>query len=288
MNSFRAALAFLGLTTLSLAAFDPVAFNAAVDLYNQRKPLEAQQAFETLAVANPQNADIKFYLGRLALQRDDADAAVAYLQKAALLKPDDSRFHQRLGDAYGRAAQKAGMFSKLGLAAKCKAEYDKAVELDPSNIDARFSLMGYYQQAPGIAGGSMEKAHEQAEAIKQLDASRGRAALAGLYVTEKKYAEAFAEFEAVLKTKPNDYAALFQTGRIAALSGERLEQGLAALRQCLAQPTPEGQPPYAAVHWRIGNILEKQGDQPGARAAYEEALKADPKFAQASESLKKL
>lgn len=287
MKSARAALALLALVAQAHAALDLAAFNAAVDLYTQRKP-GAQAAFEKLAAANPENANILFYLGRLALQRSDHEAAVKHLEKAVALAPDDSRFHQRLGDAYGIAAQKAGLFSKLSLAGKCRAEYEKAVELDPQSLDARFALLGFYQQAPGIAGGGMDKAHAQAREIRKLDASRGRQAVAGLYIAEKKYAEAFAEFDAVLEETPGDYAALYQTGRLAAISGERLDQGLAALRKCLEQTVPENQPGHAPAHWRIGNILEKQNDKAGARAAYEASLKVDPNFPQAIESLKKL
>ena len=209
-------------------------------------------------------------------------------EKAVALDPANSNYQWRLGDAYGRSAQKAGVFSKMGLAGKCRTAYEKAVELDPKNLDARSSLMNYYQQAPGIAGGSKDKALAQAQEIKKLDASRGRFAFATLYLAEKKYDQAFAEFEEVLKEKPDDYAALFQTGRLAAISGERLDHGLTVLRQCLTMPPPEGQPGHAAAHWRIGFILEKKGDKVGARAAYEASLKLDPKFPQAIESLRKL
>lgn len=288
MKSLRALWAFLCLAPLGFAATDPEGFKAAVGLYTQHKPVEAQHAFEALATADPRNADVQFYLGRLALQRDDADLAVAALESAVALAPGDARYHHRLGDAYGRAAQKASLFSQMGLAKKCKAEYEKAVELDPQNLDARQSLLGFYQQAPGFAGGSMDKAHEQAEAIKQLDANRGRMAVAGLYLVEKKYDLAFAEFDGALKQNPDDYGALYQSGRLAAISGLRLDDGLAVLHRCLTMTTPEGQPPHAAVHWRIGNILEKKGDKAGARAAYEAALQVDPKFAQAADSLRRL
>jgi len=288
MQRSCAILAFILLATLASAAVDPAAFSAAVALFNQRKPLEAQKAFAALAVADAKNADVQFYLGRLALQRDDHEQAVKHLEQAIALAPADARYHHRLGDAYGRSAQKAGMFSKMGLAGKCRTAYEKAVELDPKNIDARSSLLGFYQQAPGIVGGGMDKALAQAQEIKRLDPARGRMAIAGVYVAEKKYAEAFAEFDGVLQEKPGDYAALFQTGRFAAITGERLAGGLAALRTCLTQTPPENQPGHAAAHWRIGNILEKQDDRPGARAAYEAALKLDPKFPQAIESLKKL
>lgn len=293
MSAFRILVriaVFAALAVLGHAALDIPAFNAAVELYNQRKP-EAQAAFDRLATANPDNANIQFYLGRLALQRSDHETAIKHLEQAVALAPSDSRFHHRLGDAYGIAAQKAGLFSKMSLAGKCRTEYEKAVELDPKSLDARFALLGFYQQAPGIAGGGLDKAHAQAQEIKKLDASRGRQAVAGLYLVERKYAEAFAEFEAVLKEKPDDYAALFQFGRLAAISGERLDLGLAALQQCLAQTPPETQPPqpsHAAAYWRIGNILEKKNDRVGARAAYEASLKLDPKFPQAIEALKKL
>lgn len=278
----------LSVLPAALAAADPAAFAAAVGLYQQHRPLEAQQAFEALAQKDPENADIQFYLGRLALQRNDHEKAVLHLEKAAALSPDDARIHTRLGDAYGLAARKAGMLARLGLAGKCRAAYEKAVALDPQSIDARFGLLGFYQQAPGFVGGGLDKAHAQAQEIKKLNPSRGRMAVAGLYVVEKKYDLAFAEFESALKQDPDDYAALFQLGRLAAITGENPDRGLAVLRLCLARTPPEGQPSHAAAHWRIGVILEKKGDQPGARAAYEAALKIDPKFPQAIESLQKL
>ncbi len=269
-------------------ALDQAAFTAAVELYAQRRPLEAQKAFEALAPTAPENAEIRFYLGRLALQRNDHEAAVAHLEKAVALAPTDSRMYHRLGDAYGLTAQKAGIFSKMSWAGKCRTAYEKAVELDPKNIDARWSLMEYCRQAPGIAGGGNDKALVQAQEIKKLDAQRGRVAVAMVYAADKKYDLAFGEFEEALKTNPTDYTALFQTGRLAAISGERLDRGLIVLRQCLAQVPPAGQPGHAAAHWRIGVILEKKNDQPAARSAYEAALKVDPKFPQALESLKKL
>lgn len=263
-------------------------FQTAVELYNQRKGTEAKAAFEKLTITDVKNAEAWHFLGLLALRADEQEAAVKHHEKAVALDPTNSNYHLRLGDAYGRSAQKAGLFSKMGLAGKCRTAYEKAVELDPKSLDARLSLMSYYQQAPGIAGGGIDKALTQAQEIKKLDAARGRFAFATLYVSDKKYDQAFAEFEEVLKEKPDDYAALFQTGRLAAISGQRLDHGLTVLRQCLTMTPPENQPGHAAAHWRIGFILEKKGDKAGARAAYEASLKLDPKFSQAIESLKKL
>lgn len=277
------------LLLLSIVGRAAPSLDEAKALIDQRNYPAALQLLEQITAAEPASAEAFFQLGRAAMTLgDDPAFAVPNLEKAVELNPASSLYQLRLGDAYGRSAQKAGAFSKFGLAKKCKAAYEKAVELDPKNIDARVSLMNYFQQAPGIAGGSKDKALTQAQEIKKLDASRGRFAFATLYLAEKKYDQAFAEFEEVLKEKPDDYAALFQTGRLAALSGERLDRGLDVLRQCLTMTPPEGQPGHAAAHWRIGFILEKKGDKAGARTAYEASLKLDPRFPQAIESLKKL
>ena len=290
MRKFFLTVIFLCISALARAAFDPDAFNAAVALYNDHKLAEAQAAFEALAKVNPDNFNIQFYLGRMALQRDDAEKAVPYLEKAVALSPDDARFHLRLGDAYGLAAQKAGLFSKMGLAAKCKAEYEKAVALDGKSIEARQSLLNFYVQAPGFAGGSTEKALEQAQEIKKLDVGRGRIAVASVYARDKKFDLAFAEFDDALKANPDDYAALFQSGRLSAITGERLDHGLELLHKCLGMTAPPDQSRRSrlgALAYRL-HPREERRPKAGARAAYETSLKVNPKFQYAIESLKKL
>lgn len=278
----------LGIAPALAAALDPAELAAARELYGQRRNAEALAAYQQLAAADPAHAEPLFYLGLLAMRRDDAEAAVTLLEKAASLDPRSSEHQRRLGDACGRAAQKAGMLAKLGWARKSLAAYQQAVALAPQSIEARASLMTYYQQAPGIAGGSLKQAYAQAEEIRKLDAARGRVTFASLYVAEGKYAEAFALYQHVLREKPDDYDALFQTGRLAAVTGERLELGAAALRQCVALTPPPGQPGHAAALWHLGTIQERQGDRTAARASYENSLQIDPNFHRAQEALKAL
>jgi tetratricopeptide (TPR) repeat protein len=277
-------------TALARAAVSPAQSENIRHLLHDKQVPAAESAAKALVAANPAEAEAYALLGDVQVAKGDADAAVRSWEKATELAPASSNYQRQLGDAYGFAAQQAGMFGMMGLAKKCRRAYEQAVALDPRNIAARQSLLGYYQMAPGIMGGGMDKAYEQAAAISGLDAARGRRAYALLHAADKQYDLAFAEFDEVLRASPDDYAALYQLGKMAAVSGQFLDRGLAALRRCLELPVPAGAdaPEHAAAHWRIGNILEKKNDPTGARAAYQAALQLDAKFTQAADALKKL
>ena len=279
------ALCLLGAPAL---AAQSAALASARALFDAGRFADARPAFEKLEADDPADADVHYYLGQLALGRDDTDAAVRELERSTSISPGSGRAHNALGDAYGRSAEKAGMLSQFGLARKSVAEYERAVALEPGNADFHESLFGYCVAAPSIVGGGSDRAAAEAAVIRKLDPVRGHRAFASLYAKAEKYDLALAELDEILKAAPDDYAALYQVGRNAALSGQHFDRGLASLRRCAALPVPEGAPPHAAAQWRIGTILEKKGDKQGARAAYLAALKIDPGFKQASDSLKGL
>ena len=274
----------LVLAALPALAADNALRDQIAGLFKQRQWAEAQILLEKVTTDEPNNAEAWNSLGQTFLARGDYEKAIPVLEKATQLDPGKSEYFLQLGSAYGIGAAKAGLLSKMGLAKKCKAAFDQAVVLDPSNINARWSVMEYCRQAPGFMGGGMDGAYVQAEAIKQLDARRGRAAYTSLYVADKKFPEAFALYDEVLRDKPTDGDALYNIGRLAALSGDQLDRGLTALRTLLTQEGGNN----ARTQTRIGNILEKKGDRPGAKAAYESAVALDPKFTQAIEALRKL
>lgn len=285
-----AVLGVVLVTEMLAASSGAVGLAAARELFRERKLAEAQAAYEELAKNEPPNVEVQFQLGELALRRNDPAAAVVYLEKAALLDPKSARVQKRLGDAHGTVAMNASVFSKVGHARKTLAAYERAVALDPNYVDGRLALFEFYRQAPGFMGGGYDKALAQAQAVKALDPARGRVALATLYVGEKQVEAAFAEFQEVLHTHPDDFTAHYQIGRLAALTGQFVDRGLTSLRRCLdlTPPREEGAPTPASVHWRIGTLLEKKRDRAGARRAYENALRLDPEFASAAEALRKL
>ena len=263
-------------------------FSAARVLYEGRNYSGAREIFQRLAADQPGSVEVNFYLGRLALWFDDEVTALSRLEKAARLALSDARIQNALGDAYGLMAQKAGLLAKLGWARKCLAAYEVAVALDPQRPAYRWSLLGYFCLAPGIAGGSWDRALVQAKEIMRLNPMEGRVALATLFLFEHRPDAAFAQFEDLLAKEPDHFLALFQIGRCAALSGEQLERGRTALHRCLllSPPGGDGTPSLANVHHRLGNILEKLGDRAGAENHFSAARKIHPDFRPEKDALR--
>ena len=260
---------------------------------------------------------------RAFIEKDDLDAAVALGEKAVAAEPGSSQAWLWLGRSYGRKAQKASIFSQLGLAKKCKTAFEKSVALDPKNVDARDGLVNYYLQAPGLAGGSKEKAKEQAAEIVKLDALRGHIVFGSVLAADKDLAGAEAEYKKANEAEPNGYRGAvalsgfyinqkrwadarvlwqkrlasadpadalphYQLARIALLSESDLEKGVEHMKAYLSVPPLPERPTWADAHWRLGLLYEKLGRKDDARMELREALKLNAGHAQAQKDLKRI
>ena len=282
----RSVLLVLALAAAPLHAAGPM--DDALGLYQAKRYPDARAAFEAITARDARNAEARYYLGVLAQKRNDTDEAVRRLEEATALDPTKSAYFTELGGAYGTAAGHAGLFAKVGFAQKCQAALARAVELDPNNLEARNGLVSFYRSAPTFVGGGMSKAYAEAEEIRRRNPIVGASVLGQLYLAEQKFEPAFTLYEETLKTAPDHYLLLYAIGRAAAQTGLHLDRGEEVLHRCLALKPGPGEPGHAPVQWRLGNIAEKRGDTPAARAAYAAALKEDPDFTQARDALAKL
>ena len=314
-------LSFLHLILYSLA-YAQNDINEGIKLFEGNELSAARTFFESYIKLNIENASAFFYLGRIYFKQNDNDKALKSLEQAIQINDRESDYHLWLGHTYGRKAQNAGLFNRLKLAKYSKAAYERAVEIDPSNAQARDGLMEYLLQAPGIAGGSVDKAIEQAEEIKKLDRLRGHMAFVSIYghekkydlqeeellaviekdpesiglkyqlgynyVNQEKYEEAFTHFEKMMAVNPQDMNAYYQIGRTAAISGQNLDRGIECLQFYLNHDPTEGTPSHAAAHWRLGIVYEHKQDIDAAVEEYETALKLEPEYKSAKDALKRL
>ena len=263
-----------------------------------------------------------FEEGMRQLQLNEAGKAEKAFEKAIAAEPKVALYHLWLGRAVGVQVTNASIVRQPFLARRTKSEFEKAVQLDPTLLDAREHLIIFYLQAPGVMGGSEAKARDQAREIAKHNTSRGHLAHASIawhakdtVATERAFraaiaaapdsampvvqlavrfeawgrtTDAFALLDGFLARHPGDIVANFRLGRLASNTGQQLPRGEAAFRRVLAAPEWEvtgGRPNRAAVHYRLGTLLEKSGRPADARAAYRAALTLDPKMKAAKDAL---
>ena len=260
--------------------------------------------------------------GKAALERRELEKAAELYEKAVALEPNNAQYHYLLGGAYGDLARTAGKLKQIGLAKKTKASFERAVELDPKMVDARFGLITYYLVAPGFMGGGDDKALAQAAEIKRIDGIDGHRAYARVYMNQKKtdlarkeYVDAVREnpksakahyflgnfllneknfdgslheYDMALQLDPSFMPAYLGIGRHAGNAGTNYARGEESVRKYLAYKPTDKEPSHAAAWYALGLIQEKQGKKAEARASFNSALKLAPGDKTVTEALKRV
>src|SRR5262249_45920209 len=148
------------------------------------------------------DARAAYFLGRALMAQDDLEGAIPWLEKAVALDPGSSEKHQYLGRCLGFLAARAGFLKQASLAPRIRREFERAVELDPDNVEARLDLLEFFVQAPGLMGGSYEKAQKQVAEIARRDPMRGYRAVGRIADHEKQFGAALAEYAKAAREFP--------------------------------------------------------------------------------------
>jgi len=140
--------------------------------------------------------------GEALFEKGEFDKAIREFKAAVKLRPNHSMAHVWLGRALGRKAEKSSPFRAMFIVGGVREAFERAVELDPANLDARADLLEFYLEAPAVFGGGMDKARAQAAALEKLDKGEGHAARALIAEKEKRYDVAEREYRAALAARP--------------------------------------------------------------------------------------
>jgi len=293
-----------------------------IELFEKSDFSGAKTFFESYLKQNPSNDTAVFYLGRIFFQEKNYEKSLEFFEKAVKMKDKNSAYHFWVGMTYGRKAQDASVLKQPGYAKKMKNELELAINFDPSNLDARTNLAMFYIKAPGIMGGSIEKANEQAKEIKKLDFLQGLQTYVEIFKQEKKYDlvekeiqtgiekfpdstvlyfqlaymyeelknydKAISTFEKIIKVDPTQNYAYYRVGRIGAMYNVYLEKAADCLKKYLLIKPSGTNPPLASAHWRLGMVYKNMGDKNLAKKEYEAALTLDPNHKEAKDALSKL
>ena len=305
----------LALAALPLAAGD----DSPERLMKAGQADEALRALNLRIQQNPRDAVAFNLLCRTYYQLGLWDTAIFMAEKSIVLDPRNSLYHQWLGRAAGRKAEVANPFTAFNLARKVHAEFERAVAFDGNNISARADLAEYYLEAPGFLGGDKRKARLQAEAVAPRDPALARYIMAR--VEEKMHTgRAEEEYKNAIAASPDDAARYWielasyyrRSGRLHDMesaivqslvatrhlavpefdgasmlrdAGRNFPGAVQMLRNYLsAGPDSEDAPAFQA-HFVLGEILEKQGDRPGAQEQFRAALAIASQYRPARDAL---
>ncbi|GEM_PF-1026076 len=315
----------LSIPRCTVEAQNNTTFEQGVAAFEAREWATARSIFTDLIESEPDNHAAAAYLGRIALEwmpNRNYEQAAEWLERAIEGDESHADYHYWLGSAYGGLAREAGVPGGLFHARRMKKECERAIECDPSHANARYRLVEYYLEVPGMFGGSARKAREIAEELKTIDRQLGSEALILVYRNKDEHDRVVAEYRELIATYPEDidfrlnlasyqvrltrheeafeicenamrdlpdeHVAEYYYGWIAAESGLHPEEGIEHLQACLDLENAEGMPSPGRIHYQLGRLYEHLNRTDQAIAEYEATLREIPGYQRAVDALERL
>jgi tetratricopeptide (TPR) repeat protein len=304
-----------------------LAFIPAVMADSAREMLAAGQidaAINVLSVrlsSAPSDAESANLLCRAYIAIEDLDRAESSCKKAIALDPRNGRYHRWLGHVYGEKADHASFLSAASLAGKTRDELERAVQLNPNDMDARADLAEFYFEAPGIVGGGQDKARAQArimgisvparehwvyahiaeknhdpgtaerEYLRMIEVSHGDSeawlSLALFFRHQKRYDDMEKTLIRATEATMSKPDVLVDIAQNLFRTGRNPALAIQVLRRYLASGPVEEAPAFKA-HYLLGQLLEKQGDKAGAAGEYRASLSMARHFGLAQQALNRV
>jgi tetratricopeptide (TPR) repeat protein len=230
----------------------------ATKLYHLTEYEQSLAILQTIPQKDPPAYEL---LGRNYYMMGDFKKATDALERAQSDEPRNSQYALWLGRAYGRWAEISNPFSAISHASKARQYFEKAVELDPRNLEALNDLLEYYMEAPGMLGGGWEKAKATAARIGQVDPAEGHYAQATLAEKHKEMASAEDQLRHAIELAPHQVGRFIDLARLLAKQGryQESDQNFARADQ-LAPDSPKLMYAKADVYIKSGRNLETAKD----------------------------
>jgi tetratricopeptide (TPR) repeat protein len=309
------------LSVLFLAASPAPAADTPAQLLAAGRVDDAIAILEQKVAVSPADAEAYNLLCRAHFMLEDWDAAVSACERARNLDPRNSFYHLWLGRVYGEKADRSGFLSAAGLVKKVRTSFERAVELDPKNWEARTDLAQFYLEAPGIVGGGKEKAQAQADAIMPLNPAMAHWVMARIAEKNKDASDAEREYRAAVATSHSGtracldlaiflrhanrldemdaalhnlesstvdrHESLMDGASMLLQTGRDYPLGVLLLQRYFSVGTVEEGPAFKA-HDVFGRLLERQNDRQGAVQHFRAALALAHSYARAQDDLKRV
>ena len=170
-------------------------YGKAEKLFEAGKYDQAKPVFESFLKENPSHLKTIEYLGDIAGHTQSWDKAIGYYKKLKQLKPNEANYYYKYGGVLGMKAKESNKLVALGMIGEVKESFEKAIELNPKHIEARWALVMIYIQLPGIVGGSETKAIKYSNELLKLSPVDGYLSRGQIDEHFKRYAAAEQQYK---------------------------------------------------------------------------------------------
>jgi cytochrome c-type biogenesis protein CcmH/NrfG len=208
-------------------------FEQAHKLYNSTN---FQQSIKVLLAMQSKDAAVYALLGRNYYMEGEFKKASEALEKSFELEPTNAEYALWLGRAFGRRAETGSPFTAPGYASKTRQYFEKAVALNPANLEAQSDLFEYYLEAPGFLGGGMDKAGATAKQVGRISRPEGLAMEAKLAERRKEYSSAEEQLRRALDAAPQQVGRFLDLARFLVRRGRLDEADQVLARAGKASP----------------------------------------------------
>ncbi len=317
INSFKTILFLLYLLPLFAVAQNN--YQQAEEYFKAENFSKAKPIFETYLKQHPSDKKTREYLGDIAAYGKNWDIAISYYEGLVNEEETNANYHFKYGGAMGMKAMSISRIRAVTYVGDIKKELERAAKLDPKHIEARWALIEFYIQLPGIFGGSENKAVQYANELGKISEVDGYLAngyiaeytdrpmdaerfykkaiqvggsphtyekLSSLYEKNKQPKEAIATTsESLKKHKRNQLN--YQIGKISAQYNLEPEYGIECLSQYLANYSIKDGVEKDWAYYRLAQIYKNLGKKQIALTWINKALlgQTDFKEAQKEKSL---
>ncbi len=188
----RALILFLLFPLLALSQSN---FDKAIKLFEEGKMEQSKAVFTGVLKADSSNLKVIEYLGDIAGYQKSWDEALLYYSRLKKEKPSEANYYFKYGGALGMKALEVNKFKALGMIDEVRKSFEKAIELNPKHVEARWALIELYLELPGIIGGSEAKAIQYSKELLQISAVDGYLSRGHIDEYFKRYAKAEQQYK---------------------------------------------------------------------------------------------
>ncbi|WP_316931565.1 tetratricopeptide repeat protein [Dokdonia donghaensis] len=295
------------------------AFAKAETYFKQSKYKLAKPLFLNYLKTHPKDPQTLEYLGDIEGYAKNWDGAIPYYENLVEKYPNNANYHYKYGGVLGMKALAVNKLRAATMIGDIKEQFETAATLDPSHIEARWALVEFYIQIPGIIGGSEAKARKYADQL--LDISKVDGYLAHGYIAEYNDKPKQAEYNYIKAVeiggsvtcyaklqehyeKNNEPQKAFETayeaqqkhaqenrlqyqlGKVAGQYGIGLDQGITGLHHYIKYHSAADGVPKDWAYLRLAQIYKHKGDKEKAEQWINKALASRSDFKEALQERK--